>query len=112
MQISVIEGCIVKITMPEEVELSNSQDIKRKVYENSFEKNYKKVLLDFSKTKYIDSTGLGIIVAIHKQSLMNAGTTAVINLDDNLKGLFKMTALDRIFNIFEDEKSAVEFLKS
>lgn len=111
MEILIIEGCIVKVTMPEEVELTNSQDIKRKIYETVFEKGYKKVLLDFSKTKYIDSTGLGIIVAIHKQSLMNAGTTAIVNLDSNIRSLFKMTALDRIFNIFDDEKSAVELLK-
>lgn len=106
-----LEGGVIKFLMPEEVELTNSQDIKRRIYENSFEKGYKKVLLDFSKTKYIDSTGLGIVVAIHKQSLMNAGTTAIISLDGNLKSLFKTTALDKIFNIFDDEKSAVEFLR-
>lgn len=112
MEISIIEECIVKVIMPEEVELTNSQDIKRKIYETVFEKGYKKVLLDFSKTKYIDSTGLGIIVAIHKQSLMNAGAAAIINLDNNIKSLFKMTALDRILNIFDDEESAVGFLKT
>jgi len=112
MEIAIIDECIVKITMPEEVELTISQDLKRKIYENTFEKGYKKVLLDFSKTKYIDSTGLGIIVAIHKQSLMNAGAAAIINLDNNIKSLFKMTALDRIFNIFDDEESAVGFLKT
>lgn len=112
MEIAIIDECIVKITMPEEVELTISQDLKRKIYENTFEKGYKKVLLDFSKTKYIDSTGLGIIVAIHKQSLMNAGAAAIINLDNNIKSLFKMTALDRILNIFDDEESAVGFLKT
>ncbi|MEN3043447.1 MAG: STAS domain-containing protein [Fervidobacterium sp.] len=111
MEIIIIEPDIVKFVLPEEIELTNSQEIKRKVYENTFEKGYKKILLDFSKTKYIDSTGLGVVVMIHKQSLMNAGTTAIINIDSNLRNLFKMTALDRIFNIFDDEKSAVEFLK-
>ncbi|MCX7653853.1 MAG: STAS domain-containing protein [Fervidobacterium sp.] len=111
MEIIIIEPDIVKFVLPEEIELTNSQEIKRKVYENTFEKGYKKILLDFSKTKYIDSTGLGVVIMIHKQSLMNAGTTAIINIDSNLRNLFKMTALDRIFNIFDDEKSAVSFLK-
>jgi anti-sigma B factor antagonist len=110
MDLEILKGDIVRVIMPEEVDLTNSQDIKRKVYESAIEKGYKKLLLDFSNTTYIDSTGLGIIVAIHKQALMNAGTTALINLDPNIENLLRMTALDRVLNIFDDLKSAVQFL--
>ncbi len=110
MKKSLLENDIIKIEMPEEIDLVNSQEIKKNVYEESIEKGYKKVILDFSKTKYIDSTGLGIIVAIHKQVLMNAGALALINFDSNIRNLLKMTSLDRIFNIFESEEEAIEFL--
>jgi len=110
MKKSLLENDIIKFEMPEEIDLVNSQEIKKTVYEESIEKGYKKVILDFSKTRYIDSTGLGIIVAIHKQTLMNAGALALINFDSNIRNLLKMTSLDRIFNIFDSEKEAIEFL--
>lgn len=103
-------GDIVKFVLPEELELTNAQEIKRRIYEETFEKGFKKVILDFSKTRYIDSTGLGVMVAIHKQALMNAGAVAFLNLDSNIKNLLKMTALDRILNIFDNENEALEFL--
>ncbi|MEJ5257569.1 MAG: STAS domain-containing protein [Fervidobacterium sp.] len=103
-------GDIVLFKVPEEMELTNAQDIKRFVYENSFDKGLKKVILDFSETKYIDSTGLGTMVALHKQALMNAGAVVFLNLDSNIKNLLKMTALDRILNIYDNEREAIEFL--
>ncbi len=105
-----IIGDVIKFSIPEELELTNAQEIKRNIYEEAFEKGYKKVLLDFSNTKYIDSTGLGIMVAMHKQALLNAGAVVFLHLDDNIKNLLKMTALDRILNIFDDENEAVDFL--
>jgi len=33
-----------------------------------------------------------------------------VNFDENIKKLLKMTALDRVLNIFESEKDAIEFL--
>ncbi len=109
MQTSVM-GDIIKFVIPEELELTNAQQIKKMIYEEAFEKGFKKVILDLSKTKYIDSTGLGVMVAIHKQALMNAGAVVFLNLDSNIKSLLKMTALDRILNIYDSEEEAVEFL--
>uniref|UniRef100_A0A7V4NGA5 Anti-sigma factor antagonist n=1 Tax=Fervidobacterium pennivorans TaxID=93466 RepID=A0A7V4NGA5_FERPE len=109
MQKSVL-GDVIKFILPDELELTNAQQIKKTIYEEAFEKGFKKVILDLSKTKYIDSTGLGVMVAIHKQALMNAGAVVFLNLDSNIKGLLKMTALDRILNIYDNEKEAIEFL--
>lgn len=112
MEIIKISENTVKFILPEEVELTNAQEIKKNIYKEAFEIGIKNVILDFSKTRYIDSTGLGIIVSIHKQALMNAGAVAIINLDENIKNLLKITALDRILNIFVSEKDASSFLFS
>ncbi|HOA17241.1 MAG TPA: STAS domain-containing protein [Fervidobacterium sp.] len=105
-----ILGKIVEFKMPKEFDLNNSYGIKEYIYTEAFDKGYIHVLLDFSGTEYIDSTGLGTIVALHKQSLMKAGSIAFVNFDENIKKLLKMTALDRVLNIFESEKDAIEFL--
>ncbi|MFN6992368.1 MAG: STAS domain-containing protein [Fervidobacterium sp.] len=112
MKILQISESVLKFILPTEVDLTNAQDIKREIYEEAFEKGIKKVILDFSSTHYIDSTGLGIIVALHRHALMNAGAIAIVNLDENIKGLLKMTALDKILNLFDNEEAASNFLNS
>jgi len=106
----IVTGKIMKFKIPEEFELNNSYEVKKQVYENAFKKGYNYILLDFSETKYMDSTGLGTIIALHKQALMKAGAAAFINFDENIKKLLKMTALDRILNIFDSEEEAIKFL--
>lgn len=110
MNYEIIDG-IMKISIPDELELNNAQDVKRFVYEQAFGKGFKYVILDFSQTHYIDSTGIGVIVALHKQALANAGAVAFVNMDQNIKNLLKMTALDRVLNIFDTLEEAVRFLR-
>jgi len=110
MNYEIIDG-IMKISIPDELELNNAQDVKRFVYDQAFGKGFKYVILDFSQTHYIDSTGIDVIVALHKQALANAGAVAFVNMDQNIKNLLKITALDRVLNIFDTLEEAVRFLR-
>ncbi len=102
---------VVVFKMPQEVELSNSYDVKEHIYKESFEAGFKYLVLDFSQTQYLDSSGLGIIVAIHKQARLQGGAVVLVGLDSNIKNLLKFTALDRVLTIYDSVESAFEFFK-
>ncbi len=106
-----IRDNIVIFKMPQEFELSNSYDIKEHIYKEAFESGFKYLVLDFSNTHYLDSSGLGVVVAIHKQARLQGGAVVLIGLDSNIKNLFKFTALDRVLNISDTVESAIEFFK-
>lgn len=55
--------------------------------------------LDFSKCEFIDSTGLGVIVSIHKRCEQMRGTLQLIAVKRNVMKIFELTMLHRIFNI-------------
>jgi anti-anti-sigma factor len=65
-----------------------------------FEDSGVKVLvLDFSGTELVDSSGIGILVSLAKESNMRQVKLLLKNLNDSLFQLFFDTGLDRIFTI-------------
>ncbi|HOO74232.1 MAG TPA: STAS domain-containing protein [Tepiditoga sp.] len=78
-----------------EIDMSNVESIKKEILaiEN------KDISLDFSKLSYIDSSGIGMLISLHKTSLVNGGSLEIRNVDSKIKNLFEIVGLNRILNI-------------
>ena len=63
------------------------------------EKGHKDLLIDLGGVDYIDSSGLGTLVAIHKRALQNGGSVDIKGLHGLVKELFELTRLDKVFDI-------------
>ncbi len=60
------------------------------------------VAVDCRDLKYIDSTGLGVLVGALKLARQKGVSMLVRNLKDNIKKLFDITSLDKVFIIEKD----------
>ena len=58
-------------------------------------------IFDFSSCSFIDSTGLGAIVSIYKKCVEKNGSLKLKSLGPEVKKLFQLTRLDRVFEIEE-----------
>ncbi|WP_051201802.1 STAS domain-containing protein [Ferrimonas senticii] len=65
----------------------------------------KRIVLDLSQVNFMDSSGLGAVVAVLKQ--LNGGEIRVVGLQKAVKELFRLTRMDRIFQCHEDLESAM-----
>lgn len=63
------------------------------------DKGYSQFLVDLTNVDYIDSSGLGVLVAIHKRSLQHGGNVAVTGLKGTVKELFELTRLNKVFEV-------------
>lgn len=90
----------VKVYIIGEVDIYTSHDLKDKLY-SIVDSNSKDLKLDCSGLNYIDSTGLGIFVGTLKKARQNGYKVYVSNLKDNIKKLFVITGLDKVFIIEE-----------
>jgi len=63
------------------------------------EKGHKTFLIDLSEVDYIDSSGLGTLVAIQKRALQNGGSVIIKGLKGLVKDLFELTRLTKVFEI-------------
>lgn len=56
-------------------------------------------LLDFGGCRFIDSTGLGVIVSSYKKCVENGGTIRLMSLNPNVRKIFELTRLTSVFEI-------------
>lgn len=63
----------------------------------------KDIIVDCTDLEYIDSTGLGSFISLLKLTRDEDKTITVKNLKKNIKKVFKITDMDKLFNI-EDDK--------
>ena len=70
------------------------------------------VLVDLSNATFIDSTTLGVMMGAVKRLRPVGGELAISCHDSNIRKIFEITLLDRVFKIFETPGAAVEYLRS
>lgn len=62
------------------------------------------IVLDFKNVSYMDSAGLGIIVAFYKKVVKGNGKLKLVNLSNKLNRLFEITGLNKLINIEINKK--------
>ena len=89
------------VTFTEEKILDEEQ-IKelREALEAVIEKNEnKKLILNFINVKFMTSAVLGLLVRTHKKVIELDGKLQLCNLDSNLRRVFEITQLTKVFDI-------------
>ncbi|MEL6914855.1 MAG: STAS domain-containing protein [Pseudomonadota bacterium] len=71
----------------------------------------RRVVLDLSDVSFIDSSGLGAVVAV-KKLLKDTHTLELVGLTPVVAKVFKLTRMDTIFTIHRDMAAAVPALAS
>lgn len=63
------------------------------------EQGNKNFIFNFSECTFIDSTGLGALVSIYKKCVEKGGSIKLKALNPEVEKLFKLTRLDKVFEI-------------
>lgn len=71
----------------------NNLDEFTKILKTGIEKGFKEIFLDFTNLTFIDSSGLGRLIAAVKKIKIT-----ILNCNTNIKKIFKMTNLLSFFN--------------
>lgn len=86
---------------PELVELANEM----------ISKGVSQCLLDISKVRYINSSGIGVLITLLTKFRNKGGELYLINPSEHVTKLLIMTKLQAIFNIAEDEQEVLKQIK-
>ncbi len=85
---------------------SSGQELQWKV-EELLGKNEKKVVMDFTDLKYIDSAGLGIVVFCAGKLTESGGQLRVVGSNPTIRNLFKITRVDKVLHLDETMDAAL-----
>ncbi len=67
-----------------------------------------RIVLNLGETNYIDSGGLGTLVALRTSAQNAGGTIKLINLTQRVGDLLQVTKLLTVFDVYDSESEAIE----
>ncbi len=69
------------------------------------------LVINFSNVDYLSSAVLGRLVKIYKLIKASTGKLLLCHIKNNIMQVFKITKLDKMFEIFPDQEKALRSLK-
>jgi len=89
----------------ERFDSGNADAFKMKALEE-FDGGATVLLVDFSATRFVDSVGLGCLVSLLKRAAQRDAKVALCSLSPQVREIFEMTRLHRLFDIFDSQEDA------
>ncbi len=60
-------------------------------------------MIDMKNLSHMDSSGIALLANLQKQIRSNSGSFYMMNVNDDIKNVLKLAALDKFFNILDSE---------
>lgn len=73
----------------------------------ALEQNHRKIIINFSKVTYLDSSGVGELVGCYTSIKNKGGELRICGMNERLFGLMKMTSLHSIFDVKDTEEESL-----
>jgi anti-sigma B factor antagonist len=102
-------GDVTVVDVDGQLIVGNRQELKQRILQE-LEKGERKFVIDFSRTGYIDSSGLGVLVSLSKKIRERGGELRLAALNEDLRTLFELTKLDTLFQIADNREEALQGL--
>lgn len=92
-----------------EIRRSDITDITlHQMIKQQLENGKRKILLNFEKVEFIDSFGVGEILASYISTNNLGGKLKLVRISKKLFLIFQVTMLTKVLEIFDDEQVAIE----
>lgn len=103
-----LNGAVTVIVVREErIDAHNSDQLKAEM-NRLFEGGTKDLLVDLKEVRFIDSSGLGVLVSGFKNASTRQGSIKLCSLQNQVKSMFELTRLHRVFDIYQTVDEALE----
>jgi anti-sigma B factor antagonist len=91
----------------ERLDAHNSDELKVEM-NRLFENGTKNLVVDLKEVRFVDSSGLGVLVSGFKNASTRQGSIKLSNLQAQVKSMFELTRLHRVFDIYQTVDEALE----
>ncbi len=89
------------------VDASSSNNLKEMI-QGMIDKNEVNLLINLENVSFIDSSGLGTLITCLKSINKAGGHLKIAQPCSNVKSVFDMTRMDRVFEIFDSDEAALK----
>lgn len=104
-------GGVNVVDMSGRITLGEGSVVLREQVKDLLAKGQKKILLNLGDVTYIDSSGIGELVSAFTSVRNQGGELKLLNLTKKVHDLLQITKLYTVFDIKDDEASAIQSFK-
>lgn len=72
------------------------------------DRGYDKLVIDLSRVEYINSTGIGVLVAAHTSYSKKGWRVKLCGVNKNISNIFVITKLTLVFEVFDTQAEAIK----
>jgi anti-sigma B factor antagonist len=101
------KGDVVILSLKGKLTIGKGDVLLRKHIDEALANNEKKIVLNMKDVSYMDSSGVGELVSSFTSVSNRGGKLKLLNLSTKVHDLLQITQLLRVFEIFDNEKEAV-----
>jgi len=101
------EGNITVIDLSGKLMGGYDADVFRDLVHELIEKGRKKVVVNLAGIRWINSTGVGILITGYTTLRKNKGDLKLLNASKKIESMLYVTKLNLIFECFDDEHEAI-----
>jgi anti-sigma B factor antagonist len=104
-------GDVAILDLNGEVRIGDSATALRGAIRDLVSGGNKKILLNLAGVRYIDSSGIGELIANYTTVGRSGGQLKLLNLTDKVQDLLVITKLLTVFDVYENEAEALGSFK-
>ena len=104
-----IDSCLM-IKMPEEIDHYKSTYICENADKYILRKDVCHIVFDFSNTKFMDSSGIGMVLGRYRHMGESSGNMAIVGCSQNIRNILNMAGVFSIIDYYATKDEAVEQL--
>ena len=91
------------IRMPEEIDHHQASVLSETADSYIVREPVKNIVFDFEDTRFMDSSGVGIVVGRYKKISCFGGKVYAVNADRQVRRIIQMSGLAKVLNVIERE---------
>jgi len=106
LQTHLLNNSLIADIQLKEANLANSEQFKAELV-SLINNGNKFVIVNFERVTYVDSSFLGALVSALKLALNNGADIAIVGLNNDIRSLFQLVRLDKVFRIYTNTQEAL-----
>ncbi|MEN9447050.1 MAG: hypothetical protein RJA25_340 [Bacteroidota bacterium] len=105
------EGVVIYELLEEKLTSVNAPTLKSELVLANTE-GFKNIVVDLSKVKFVDSSGLSALLTGHRLCKEEKGIFALCGINDMVKSLIKISQLEDVLHVYSTQTDAVDAINN
>ena len=103
-----VKGNTLIMIITGDVDHHSSESIKQIADKRIMENNIRNIIFDFSRSTFMDSSGIGVMIGRYKLVNMAGGRIAAVNINPTIDRIFVISGLNKIIERYDTVEDALK----